>query len=223
VTTGANDTHAGAWQSRKFAAALQAAGNGVPDASRRTVLLLTRLDAGHGDGAPFSQRVNDSVLSLTFLRGSWGCRRKRFDLLFVSVFGVEQKVSGEVAATKERIHSFNRHSQAAFAEDREFGPPYMWKNAVIISDTAFAFSCGARVTGGAGPVHSRQQCLTGEKSHATYDGGCGSFVDLCVGNARSDIGPRSHHIAAGRSARKSGAAVRTGECAGRCADARARD
>ncbi|SFR88559.1 prolyl oligopeptidase [Dyella sp. OK004] len=69
LTTGANDTHVGAWQSRKFAAALLAAGEGVPSDSRRAVLLLTRMNAGHGGGAPFSQRVNDTVLRLTFFAG----------------------------------------------------------------------------------------------------------------------------------------------------------
>ncbi|WP_240046238.1 prolyl oligopeptidase family serine peptidase [Rhodanobacter glycinis] len=76
LTTGANDTHVGAWQSRKFAAALQAAGKGVPEASRRPVLLLTRLNAGHGGDAPFSQRVNDSVLSLVFFARELGLPEK---------------------------------------------------------------------------------------------------------------------------------------------------
>lgn len=72
LTTGANDTHVGPWQSRKFAAALQAAGEGVPAGSRRPVLLLTRLNAGHGGGAPFSQRVNDTVLGMTFFARELG-------------------------------------------------------------------------------------------------------------------------------------------------------
>lgn len=61
LTTGANDPRVAPWQSRKFAAALQDAST-----SGQPVLLLTRMNAGHGIGAPFSQRVGNQALSMTF-------------------------------------------------------------------------------------------------------------------------------------------------------------
>ncbi|MEW9622963.1 prolyl oligopeptidase family serine peptidase [Rhodanobacter geophilus] len=61
MTTGANDPRVAPWQSRKFAAALQDA-----TTSGRPILLLTRMNAGHGIGAPFSQRVGNTALMLTF-------------------------------------------------------------------------------------------------------------------------------------------------------------
>jgi len=60
METGLNDPRVASWQSRKFTAALQAATTGGP------VLLLTRSDAGHGIGAPFSQRVGNAAMSLIF-------------------------------------------------------------------------------------------------------------------------------------------------------------
>lgn len=67
METGANDPRVAPWQSRKFTAALQAAsGSGHP------VALLTRMDAGHGIGAPFSQRVGNSAIMLTFFAGELG-------------------------------------------------------------------------------------------------------------------------------------------------------
>lgn len=67
MTTGANDPRVSPWQSRKFAAALQNATSlGLP------VLLLTRMDAGHGIGAPFSQRVGNTALMLTFFAQELG-------------------------------------------------------------------------------------------------------------------------------------------------------
>jgi prolyl oligopeptidase len=67
MTTGANDPRVAPWQSRKFAAALQnATTSGLP------VLLLTRMNAGHGIGAPFSQRVGDTSLALTFFAAELG-------------------------------------------------------------------------------------------------------------------------------------------------------
>jgi prolyl oligopeptidase len=67
LTTGANDSRVAPWQSRKFAAALQASTD-----SGRPVLLLTRMNAGHGIGAPFSQRVGDTALTFTFFADELG-------------------------------------------------------------------------------------------------------------------------------------------------------
>ncbi|MGP1665139.1 MAG: prolyl oligopeptidase family serine peptidase, partial [Rhodanobacter sp.] len=61
MTTGENDSRVAPWQSRKFTAALQNAST-----SHHPILLLTRMNAGHGIGAPFSQRVGDSAITLTF-------------------------------------------------------------------------------------------------------------------------------------------------------------
>lgn len=62
LETGENDPRVAPWQSRKFAAALQAAtASGLP------VLLLTRRAAGHGNiGASFSQRVGNAAAAMTF-------------------------------------------------------------------------------------------------------------------------------------------------------------
>jgi len=67
LTTGANDPRVAPWQSRKFAAALQDAST-----SGQPVLLLTRMNAGHGIGAPFSQRVGNAALSMTFFATELG-------------------------------------------------------------------------------------------------------------------------------------------------------
>jgi prolyl oligopeptidase len=67
LTTGENDPRVAPWQSRKFAAALQNA-----SASTRPILLLTRMNAGHGVGAPFSQRVGDTAIGLTFFAHELG-------------------------------------------------------------------------------------------------------------------------------------------------------
>lgn len=67
LTTGANDPRVAPWQSRKFAAALQDA-----TASGQPVLLLTRMNAGHGIGAPFSQRVGNAALAMTFFATELG-------------------------------------------------------------------------------------------------------------------------------------------------------
>ncbi|EIL97936.1 peptidase S9 [Rhodanobacter thiooxydans] len=67
LTTGENDPRVAPWQSRKFAAALQNA-----TASPRPILLLTRMNAGHGVGAPFSQRVGDTAIGLTFFAHELG-------------------------------------------------------------------------------------------------------------------------------------------------------
>jgi prolyl oligopeptidase len=67
MTTGENDPRVAPWQSRKFTAALQNA-----TASMRPILLLTRMNAGHGIGAPFSQRVGDTAIGLTFFAHELG-------------------------------------------------------------------------------------------------------------------------------------------------------
>jgi prolyl oligopeptidase len=67
LTTGENDPRVAPWQSRKFAAALQNA-----TTSGHPVLLLTRMHAGHGVGAPFSQRVGDAAITLTFFAHELG-------------------------------------------------------------------------------------------------------------------------------------------------------
>ncbi|MBB6185060.1 prolyl oligopeptidase family serine peptidase [Oleiagrimonas soli] len=67
MTTGANDPRVAPWQSRKFTAALQNASN-----SGQPILLLTRMHAGHGIGAPFAQRVGNTALALGFFAGELG-------------------------------------------------------------------------------------------------------------------------------------------------------
>ena len=69
METGVNDPLVAPWQSRKFAAALQAA-----TTSGRPVVLLTRMEAGHGIGAPFAQRVGNAALALTFFAHELGLR-----------------------------------------------------------------------------------------------------------------------------------------------------
>jgi prolyl oligopeptidase len=71
LTTGENDPRVAPWQSRKFAAALQNATR-----SGHPVLLLTRMHAGHGIGAPFSQRVGDAAITLTFFAHELGLDTK---------------------------------------------------------------------------------------------------------------------------------------------------
>lgn len=67
MTTGANDPRVAPWQSRKFTAALQNA-----TTSNQPILLLTRMNAGHGIGAPFSQRVGNTAIMLTFFAQELG-------------------------------------------------------------------------------------------------------------------------------------------------------
>ena len=71
MTTGANDPRVAPWQSRKFAAALQNASS-----SGRPILLLTRMHAGHGIGAPFSQRVGNTAIMLTFFAQELGLGKR---------------------------------------------------------------------------------------------------------------------------------------------------
>lgn len=68
LQTGENDPRVAPWQSRKFAAALQAATTG----QKGPVLLLTQRDAGHGQGASFSQRVGKTALAFAFFAHQLG-------------------------------------------------------------------------------------------------------------------------------------------------------
>ncbi len=67
LETGVNDPRVAPWQSRKFAAALQAANN-----SDNPILLLTRMNEGHGVTASFSQRVGNTAAALTFFAHELG-------------------------------------------------------------------------------------------------------------------------------------------------------
>ncbi|HET7307549.1 MAG TPA: prolyl oligopeptidase family serine peptidase [Gammaproteobacteria bacterium] len=67
MTTGVNDPRVAPWQSRKFTAALQNA-----TTSNLPILLLTRMHAGHGVDASFSQRVGNTVIALTFFANQLG-------------------------------------------------------------------------------------------------------------------------------------------------------
>ena len=71
MTTGANDPRVAPWQSRKFTAALQNS-----TTSDQPILLLTRVNAGHGIGAPFSQRVGNTAIMLTFFAQELGLDAK---------------------------------------------------------------------------------------------------------------------------------------------------
>ncbi|MBS0383613.1 MAG: S9 family peptidase [Proteobacteria bacterium] len=67
LITGVNDPRVAPWQSRKFAATLQAASS-----SQYPVLLLTRMNEGHGVTASFSQRVGNTAATLAFFAGELG-------------------------------------------------------------------------------------------------------------------------------------------------------
>lgn len=67
LITGVNDPRVAPWQSRKFAAALQAA-----TTSHHPVLLLTRMNEGHGVTASFSQRVGNAAAALGFFAQELG-------------------------------------------------------------------------------------------------------------------------------------------------------
>ena len=71
LITGVNDPRVAPWQSRKFAAALQAA-----NTSRNPVLLLTRMNEGHGVTASFSQRVGNTAAALSFFAQELGLPTK---------------------------------------------------------------------------------------------------------------------------------------------------
>ena len=67
LITGVNDPRVAPWQSRKFAAALQAA-----TTSNDPVLLLTRMNEGHGVTASFSQRVGNAAATMAFFAQELG-------------------------------------------------------------------------------------------------------------------------------------------------------
>ncbi|HLI18975.1 MAG TPA: prolyl oligopeptidase family serine peptidase [Rhodanobacteraceae bacterium] len=67
LITGVNDPRVAPWQSRKFAAALQAA-----TTSKYPVLLLTRMNEGHGVTASFSQRVGNAAAAMAFFAQELG-------------------------------------------------------------------------------------------------------------------------------------------------------
>jgi prolyl oligopeptidase len=71
LETGVNDPRVAPWQSRKFAASLQAASN-----SDNPVLLLTRMNEGHGVTASFSQRVGNTAAAITFFAHELGLKFK---------------------------------------------------------------------------------------------------------------------------------------------------
>jgi len=67
LITGVNDPRVAPWQSRKFAAALQAA-----NTSKNPILLLTRMNEGHGVTASFSQRVGNAAAAMGFFAEELG-------------------------------------------------------------------------------------------------------------------------------------------------------
>jgi prolyl oligopeptidase len=67
LITGVNDPRVAPWQSRKFAAALQAAST-----SKYPILLLTRMNEGHGVTASFSQRVGNAAAAMSFFAQELG-------------------------------------------------------------------------------------------------------------------------------------------------------
>ncbi len=69
LVTGVNDPRVAPWQSRKFAAALQAA-----NTSDNPILLLTRMNEGHGVTASFSQRVGNTGAALSFFAQELGLK-----------------------------------------------------------------------------------------------------------------------------------------------------
>ncbi len=69
LETGVNDARVAPWQSRKFAAALEGA-----TSSTRPIVLLTRMNAGHGIGAPFAQRVDQASLTMAFFAHELGLK-----------------------------------------------------------------------------------------------------------------------------------------------------
>ncbi len=71
LETGINDPRVASWQSRKFAAALQDA-----NTSDNPILLLTRMNEGHGVTASFSQRVGNYAAALTFFAHELGLHIK---------------------------------------------------------------------------------------------------------------------------------------------------
>ncbi len=71
LETAVNDPRVAPWQSRKFAAALQAA-----NSSDNPILLITRMQGGHGVTASFTQRVGNTAAALTFFAHELGLKVK---------------------------------------------------------------------------------------------------------------------------------------------------
>ena len=71
LETGINDPRVASWQSRKFAAALQAA-----NTSDNPIILITRMNEGHGVTASFSQHVGNTVAAVTFFAHELGLTLK---------------------------------------------------------------------------------------------------------------------------------------------------
>ncbi len=71
LETAVNDARVAPWQSRKFAAALQAA-----NTSDNPILLLTRMNEGHGVTASFSQRMGNTTAALAFFAHELGLNMK---------------------------------------------------------------------------------------------------------------------------------------------------
>ncbi len=69
LETGMNDPRVASWQSRKFAAALQDA-----NTSDNPIILVTRMNEGHGVTASFSQRVSNYAASMTFFAHELGLK-----------------------------------------------------------------------------------------------------------------------------------------------------
>lgn len=71
LETGINDPRVASWQSRKFAAALQAA-----NISDNPIILITRMNEGHGVTASFSQRVGNTAAAISFFAHELGLNIK---------------------------------------------------------------------------------------------------------------------------------------------------
>ncbi len=71
LETGINDPRVASWQSRKFAAALQNANK-----SENPIILLTRMNEGHGVTSSFSQRVGNTAAAMTFFAHELGLTLK---------------------------------------------------------------------------------------------------------------------------------------------------
>ncbi len=71
LETGMNDPRVASWQSRKFTAALQDA-----NTSDNPIILLTRMNEGHGVTSSFSQRIGNYAASMTFFAHELGLKFK---------------------------------------------------------------------------------------------------------------------------------------------------
>ena len=71
LETGINDPRVASWQSRKFAAALQAV-----NTSGNPIILLTRMNEGHGVTASFNQRVGNTTAAMSFFAQELGLKIK---------------------------------------------------------------------------------------------------------------------------------------------------